>query len=136
MAASGVVSFGRRSPLPNHIEVAGFNGVQLERPRGPQGGWAILHPTTLERVELPPPTGTYFLEWFDEDVSVCDIGSDAFFEGESLFLKLIVRDTRSGELQIAWWMRNKQRWRFFDLHDMMTDYRNLRSHYSWAPRRS
>lgn len=77
------------------------------------------------RGELPPPTGTYFLEWFDEDVSVCDIGSDAFFEGEALFLKLIVRDTRSGELQIAWWMRNKQRWRFFDLYDMMTDYRNL-----------
>lgn len=112
-----------RSPLPSHLEPC-FDGVRLEEPVGPTGTWALVDPRIGERAELPTPSGAYTLEWVGQDVAVCDTGSESFLEAESVFTKIIARDSASDELKIVCWTP-KKRWRIFDYIELMTDHRNL-----------
>lgn len=114
-----------RQPLPDKFQPLGFSGVKLQCPRQPQAPWTLLHPITLERAQLPTPSGSYILEWLGQDVAVCDTGSDFFMEAESVFSKIPVVDTISGERKIACWLKAKQRWRMLDYVGTRTEYRNI-----------
>lgn len=91
---------------------------------------------TLERVELPAPAGAYIMEWLEGDVAVCDTGSNAFFEGETLFTKVLVRDSREDSMHVALWQAHRRRWRFFDFAKLRSDYRNLQVTLFFGPTRA